>query len=159
MNMWYHTIEEVIMMTIYEMAQAYEKHSFSSKYIKGFIFKSMVYMVMENSLNETGLKLDKASRNGGYSLRFKPNLKEKKEMLKKAFPICTKQEFIALVKASKYNQGEMYEKVITEHFGLKWKKDNIPFTKKGDIEINGIAYQIKFEKATFINEKNLIRIN
>ena len=145
-------------MTTFEMMTSYEKHSFSNKYIKGFVFKNMVYMLMTNSLDETGLKLDKASRNGGCSLRFKPNLKDKKEMLKKAFPVCTKQEFIALVKASKYNNGEMYEKIITEHFGLKWKKDNTPFTKKGDIEINGIAYQIKFEKATFINEKQLAKL-
>ena len=159
MNMWYHTIEGVSMMTIYEMVKEYEKHSFSSKYIKGFIFKSMVYMVMENSLDETGLRLDKASRNGGCSLRFKPSLKDKREMLKKAFPICSKQEFKALVETSKYNNGEMYEKVIFNHFGLEWKKDNTPFTKNGDIRINSIAYQIKFEKATFINEKQLAKLS
>ena len=145
-------------MTINEMMKSYEKHSFSNKYIEGFVFKNMIYMLMTNSLHETGLKLDKASRNGGCSLRFKPTLKEKKEMLKKAFPICTKQEFIALVKTSKYNQGEIFEKIISERFGVEWKKDNIPFTKKGDLEINGIAYQIKFEKATFINEKQLVKL-
>jgi hypothetical protein len=39
-----------------------------------------------------------------------------------------------------------------------WEKDNVPFTEDGDLTANGIAYQIKFEKATFTNEKTLARL-
>ena len=38
---------------------------------------------------------------------------------------------------------------------MDWEKDNVPFTEGGDIEINGKAFQIKYEKATFTNEKFL----
>ena len=33
--------------------------------------------------------------------------------------------------------------------------DSVRFDKGGDININGIEYQIKFENATFTNEKSL----
>ena len=63
-----------------------------------------------------------------------------------------------MVETSKYNRGEIYEKIVTEFFGKEWEKDNVPYTEAGDLEVNGIAYQIKFEKATFVNEKGLARI-
>ena len=47
---------------------------------------------------------------------------------------------------------------MTESFGQVWEKDNVPFTEDGDLTVNGIAYQIKFEKATFTNEKTLARL-
>jgi hypothetical protein len=66
--------------------------------------------------------------------------------------------FETLVEESKYNKGEIFEKLVTENFGQEWTKDNVPFTKGGDLTVNGIAYQIKFEKATFTNEKTLARL-
>ena len=48
--------------------------------------------------------------------------------------------------------------MVTEYFGQIWEKDNVPFTKGGDIEVNGIAYQIKFQAATFCNEKSIANL-
>ena len=48
--------------------------------------------------------------------------------------------------------------MITEYFGQKWEKDNVPFTEDGDITIDGIAYQIKYQKATFCTEKSLANL-
>ena len=48
--------------------------------------------------------------------------------------------------------------MVTEFYGQTWEKDNVPFTEDGDITVDGIAYQIKFEKATFTNEKTLARM-
>ena len=105
------------------------------------------------------LKLDKASRGAGYSLRFCPNKNQKAFLLSKgAYPLCSKDFFETSVKESKYNKGEIFEKMVTEYFGQIWEKDNIPFTEDGDLTVNGIAYQIKFEKATFTNEKTLARM-
>jgi hypothetical protein len=47
--------------------------------------------------------------------------------------------------------------MVTEKCGQVWIKDNVPFTDGGDLTVNGIAYQLKFEKATFTNEKFLAR--
>jgi predicted RNA-binding protein with PUA domain len=57
-----------------------------------------------------------------------------------------------------YNRGDVFERLITEKAGQVWTKDNVPFTMAGDIEWNGVAYQIKFEKATFTNEKSLMNL-
>jgi hypothetical protein len=63
-----------------------------------------------------------------------------------------------MVSDSKYNKGEIFEKLVTEAYGQEWVKDNIPFTEAGDIEVDGHAYQIKYEKATFTNEKSLMKM-
>ena len=76
-------------------------------------------------------------------------------LMPKAQMLCSEKYFEELVANSKYNRGEIFEKLVTEYFGQVWVKDNIPFTEAGDIEVNGISYQIKFQKATFCNEKSL----
>ena len=69
--------------------------------------------------------------------------------------ICSEKYYEKIEKNSKYNRGKKKKKMVTEFVGQEWKKDNVPFTKDGDITIKGIAYQIKFNKATFANEKSL----
>ena len=66
--------------------------------------------------------------------------------------------FDETVTATKYNKGEVFEKMVTEGYGQAWEKDNVPFTKDGDLTVDGVAYQIKFEKATFTNEKSLMKM-
>ena len=72
--------------------------------------------------------------------------------------LCSEEFFDELKKMSKYNFGELFEKLITELNGQEWEKDNVPFTEDGDLTVDGIAYQIKYEKATFINEKQMMRM-
>ena len=48
--------------------------------------------------------------------------------------------------------------MVTEKFGQVWTKNSIPFTECGDININGIEYQIKYQGATFTNEKILNKL-
>ena len=79
-------------------------------------------------------------------------------MLQFAKPLCSTKFFDETVTATKYNKGEVFEKMVTESYGQEWKKDNVPFTEDGDLTADGIAYQIKFEKATFTNEKSLHRL-
>ena len=72
--------------------------------------------------------------------------------------LCSEKFFNEQVASSKYNRGEIFEKLVTEHYGQVWVKDNIPFTEQGDINVNGVEIQIKFEKATFINEAQMERM-
>jgi len=72
--------------------------------------------------------------------------------------LCSEKFFDELASESKYNKGEIFEKLVTELNGQEWEKDNIPFTDDGDLTVDGIAYQIKFEKASFINEKQIARM-
>ena len=72
--------------------------------------------------------------------------------------LCSKEYFEEVVKNSKYNRGEIFEKLVTEYFGQEWEKDNVPFTEDGDLTVKGIAYQIKYQSATFVNEKTLANL-
>lgn len=145
-----------------QMFDFYTSRAGAHKYIAGFRLKGRVIAVVCDAATiYEGIKLDKASRGAGYSLRFKPNFDAKLTMMtcgEQMFKLCSTDFFDAEVKASKYNKGEVFEKMITEHFGQTWTKDNIAFTEQGDINIKGIEYQIKFENATFITEKQMMRM-
>lgn len=143
-----------------KMVNFYNENAFTHFYIFGFRFNGNIWMVKTTSeILETVLKLDKASRGAGYALRYCPNKAVKTWMLTLgAEVLCSELYFDELVKTSKYNKGEIFEKLVTERFGQTWEKDNVPFTEDGDLTVNGIAYQIKFEKASFINEKQIERM-
>lgn len=134
----------------------YNKLAGAHHYIWGFIVKGIVYIAVTD---ETALpyvcRLDKASRGAGYALRFKPTMDQKLFLMANAQMLCSADYFNIAVAESHYNKGEIFEKMVTEKAGQEWHKDNVPFTECGDININGIEYQIKFESATFTNEKSL----
>lgn len=138
----------------------YNKTAFTHHYIIVFRFKGSIWFtITEATLLDHITKLDKASRGAGYSLRFKPDKTQKALLMShNAQVLCSEEFFDELVEMSKYNKGEIAEKLITEYFGQTWTKDNVPYTVAGDIEVNGIAYQIKFEKATFITEAQMMRM-
>ena len=151
-------MNEMMMMT---MVNGYNEVAYTHEYIYGFTDRKNVYVSFANAdVMPYVLTLDKASRGAGYSLRFKPN-KAQKEILKmqsKTFVLCSEEYFEECFKNSKYNRGEIFEKLVTEHFGQVWEKDNVPFTQAGDIEIDGIAYQIKYQKATFCTEDSIANL-
>lgn len=135
----------------------YHETAFTRDYIMGFIVNHVVYMtVCDSHMVDCVTCIDKASRGQGYALRFKPNRNQKMLLLANgATALCSESFFDSLVSNSKYNRGEIFEKLVTEYAGLEWTKDNIPYTMAGDIHWNGKDYQIKFEKATFTNEKTM----
>lgn len=144
-----------------ELEKFYHEKSFTDNYIAVYNFKGTVYATITNGkhLFANGVKLDKASRGAGMSLRFKPNTSDKLALMAiGTIVLCSTEMFEELVNESKYNKGEIAEKLVTEYFGQEWTKDNVPFTEDGDLTVDGIAYQIKYEKATFINEKQMMRM-
>ena len=143
------------------LVNEYNRLAYTHNYIFGFEYKGVVYAVTtDNAILPYILKLDKASRGAGYSLRFKPTKAQKALLCTKAEVVCSIEYFNEVVSNSKYNRGEIFEKMVTEIiFGQEWNKDNVPFTEGGDVEENGVAYQVKFEKATFTNEKTLARLS
>ena len=141
------------------MIDRYNEVAFTHQYIWGFTYKKNVYMaITDSSYMDIVCKLDKASRGAGYALRFCPNTDQKLALMAGATLICSEAYFNETVADSKYNKGEIFEKMVTEHFGQVWEKDNVPFTEDGDITVDGVAYQIKFQKATFCNEKSLANL-
>ena len=135
----------------------YNNTAFTDKYILVYTYGGVVYMTLTTrEVVDRVTCLDKASRGAGYALRFKPNNAQKVMLLaESATALCSAELFNYMVANSVYNRGEIAEKIVTEYFGQKWEKDNIPYTEAGDIEVDGVAYQIKYEKATFTNEKTI----
>ena len=147
--------------TLFEqMFDTYNTMSFTHSYIMGFRFRGLIYMAhMDACKVKAVLKLDRASRGAGFSLRFKPTVDQKVYMLQFAKCLCSADLFDHMVKESKYNKGEIFEKLVTESFGQEWVKDSVPFTEDGDVTVDGIAYQIKYEAATFASEKTLLNLS
>lgn len=144
--------------TIKKMLQdGYNELAYTDQYILGWVLDHVVYFaICDRNMTDRVTKLDRASRGAGYALRFSPNKMQKMLLMSNgSVCLCSEKFFNETVADSKYNRGEIFEKMVTEYFGLEWEKDAVPFTKAGDIEIDGTAYQIKFEKATFTNEKTL----
>lgn len=139
----------------------YNRMAYTHNYVYGFIKNGLVYMMYGYGLT-FGIKLDKAStkNGGGYSIRFSPTEAEKQAAINsgECEVICTEAAFLEMVKNSKYNKGEIFEKLITEKFGLVWEKDNVPFFKGADIETEEKAYSVKFQKATICTETTLNKI-
>lgn len=153
-------MENIALLQI--MLDKYNKLSFTHRYILGFHYKKNIYLVeADASVLPYVLTIEKASskNGGGYGLRFNPNNEQKVLLLSKgAQVLCSKDFFDNAVMNSKYNRGEIFEKMVTEKCGQMWKKDNIPFFMGGDLTVDGVAYQLKFEKATFVNEATLARL-
>lgn len=147
--------------TLENLIEKYNKVSFAHSYILGFSDNGKIYAVItDETILSSVCKLDKGSRNGGNSLRFIPT-KKQKAILKTLNPIyiTSVDSFTKQLQSFKYNKGELFEKLITEFFGQEWKKDYIPFTQAGDIIVNNVSYQIKFQYATFVTEGTLSRLS
>lgn len=147
--------------TLENLIEKYNKVSFAHNYILGFSDNGKIYAVItDETILSSVCKIDKGSRNNGNSLRFIPT-KKQKAILKSLNPICitSVNDFGKQLQAFKYNKGELFEKLITELFGQEWKKDYIPFTQAGDIIVNNVSYQIKFQYATFVTEGTLSRLS
>lgn len=145
------------------MIQKYDAYNYTHLYIIGIKWrKQVIACVVTSAVLEKIVTLDRASRDEGYSIRFKPNMKIRMYILRNAletFKICSVDELERVAKTEvgkRTNRGSAFEKLVTEYFGQEWRNDSVPFTEAGDIEVNGKAYQIKYEGATFCNEKQLM---
>ena len=147
-------------MAHFTMVKRYNDLSATHNYIFGFVFKKTVYTVTVHGVMAETLMavtcMDYDSRTKKASLRFKPtNAQKAMLMAMGAEPMMSEASFEAMVAGSKYNRGEIFEKLVTEAAGQEWVKDNVPFTVDGDLTVNGTKYQIKYNKATFTNEASL----
>lgn len=96
-----------------------------------------------------------STQNGGWQ-KFKMyiTVEEKDKLIKKgAVAVMTKAEFDKL---PYNNKGHRCEYWLHEVYNLgNYKPDHERFDKCGDVEINGIQYQVKFENATLTNVNTL----
>lgn len=147
--------------------EAYLKHRYNEldytngHYIAGTHEQGLVYVhVLDNFHMVELAQLVDGSRNSGKCLRYRQNNKTCKVLRASAtysFILCTELELETVAKSygKQANRGKAFEKLVTEHFKQTWEDDHIPFWEAGDIEINGQAYQIKYDRCNFTNEAQL----
>lgn len=147
-------------MTREEMIRNYNNLAAAHKYIVGFVQgQKLYYTIMNSCIRDDMLKLDRASSSKGGMLKVRVRVSAKL----KAMLIGTGKAIVCgmvdeLVKDSKYNKGENFERIVTEKLtGELWVKDSIPFYVKGDITLNGEEVQVKLDGAELTNEKTLAR--
>lgn len=138
-----------------QMIALYNYYTSAHCYIIGFVYKKMLYMVTTNSfLNHSYIKAERmSSKRGGWAkLRFRPTNADKEEFIRNG-AVCIGSE--DLLKVCK-NKGHSFEKYVTENVAhTTWTADSIPFYVQGDVEINGVQIQVKFEGAEITNERTL----
>ena len=143
-------------MNTSEMYAIYNANQSADSYIIGFVNKGLLYFTKVAHMNLEWLKVEKVSRNQGKDLRLRMRVAHWKSLIESGSVICLGSA--DMLKASKYNKGEIFEKIITEYYGQTWEKDNIGFDKDGDIIINGEKIQIKLNSATLLNDKRIARL-
>ena len=142
-------------MTKNSMIATYRRYSVADSYILGFIFDKMLYMIEVDEIMPRFLNVEEASRNQGENLRLRLKKAHKAQLMKKA-PICLGSA--DCLNDSKYNKGEIFEKLVTEYYGQTWQKDTVPFWVQGDINLNGEEVQIKLDSATLMNTKQVAKL-
>lgn len=143
-------------MTLQDMINLYNKYNKADKMIYGFIYNHKVYYT--NHSNGLCLSRQSSNKGGNITLRYRPTKSDKMQALDKATFLISEQDFIELVNNSKYNKGEIFEKLITELYNQVWYKDSVPFYQGSDLIVDNISYQIKFQGATYCTEKKLLEL-
>lgn len=139
-------------MTKQTMWNNYRAISVAHTYILGFELNKELYMITRKQVGQF-LSYEQASRGQGMGLRLRMKKADRVRLAKKGIYLGS----IDRLTETAYNKGENFERLVHERFGQPWKKDHEPFTKCGDIRVDGVEIQIKFDGATFTNEKTLAR--
>lgn len=152
------------------LVDGYNSVTFTHNYIWGWMDTKTKMVYGFKTMNSANLlpwitKLDVASeKNGGsIQLKFSPDREQKRIITDNAVeikPICTIEHFEEIranATGIEKNKGYIFERLACEVFNLKQNtKPNAKATECGDgIDTNGIHFQIKFAKATMIDEKTL----
>lgn len=149
------------------LLNAYTRLAYTDNYIFGYVVKGMVYAARVNAADSILpyiTTLDRAStKNGGtISLKYKPNAAHIAVITAAAEevrPICS-VEYMETLRAAatgnNKNRGYLFEVLCADAFGGELNdKPNAKFTNGGDMEVNGVPYQVKFPKATFTDERTI----
>lgn len=116
-----------------------------------FPIGNKIYEIIFKALPEWLVRMDRESsgHGGAEKIRINPTVINKQKLLDMgAAYIGTAEE---LFDKSIKNKGHKYEKYCTEKAGQIWKADRVEYYKDGDLTVNGIKYQIKYDDASLAN--------
>lgn len=143
----------------------YRKFSGADRYFIGFLLNHNLYVAdVEEIMPRFQTILRASSQNGGGEKLQMALKKAHKEQLLKKGAICLGTEADLLAKVEeiqtrenkKSGKGWALEEMICEYLGIEVKpQDNAGFWTGGDINYNGLEYQIKFENAQIVAFKTI----
>ena len=137
----------------------YAKKAYTNKYIIGVAKRGTVYayFITLDGNGLTKLFTEKDTNKDGDTLRYR-STKQKINFLEEngtGYAISTLEDFEAsrewfITKNGKKKQrdrGVTFEKLLALRFsGTLAEAENLKYTDGGDIVINGVAYQVKYER-------------
>lgn len=137
-----------------KMINAYNLTSYTHNYIMGYEEDGYIKMSFtnEDALNHLcSLDWTRKAYQSERKLRWKGCTKAHRKYLSqhKTIVLCTVEEFERVYESIKYNRGEVFEKLVTEYYNQIWFKDTVCYKVAGDIIIDNVSYQIKFQGASF----------
>lgn len=139
-------------MTKKNFFRYYNKLTGADRTLVFFIHNHIVYLWECHHIAPRWTREARESKSKGGAQKFRMYItaKEKKNLIKKgAIPVMTETEFKAIPVKNKGNKCEMW---LHKVCGLgEYTPDHVRFDKSGDVKINGIEYQVKFQNATLTN--------
>lgn len=136
----------------------YRKFSGADAYILGFIYKHELYSITVDEIMPRFMRVEKSSAKKGAheKLQFKLRNEHKEQLIRKgAQKIGTETDLLEIPN----NKGVSFERMVYRMNGQEPReKDNIRFTEGGDINVNGVEYQVKLEGAQIVEFRTLNKI-
>lgn len=137
-------------VTLKHFVKEYNRLNGADKYIVAFPFNNEIHYVVVNHLKMNWLKLSREakSKGGHQKVKLYASLKELATM--NHFYLCDKETFEEWTKFY-HNKGNAIEKIIADVNGMDFTPNSFPFYRGGDIEIDGVSYQLKWYEASLTN--------
>ena len=130
----------------------YRKFSAADAYIIGFTYKKEFYVSVVKEIMPRFIRVTRAtSKKGGYEkLQLRLEEQHKEQLIHKG---AVKVDYVP----SGENKGRDFERFIYEQNGQKFRGEgeHVGFWVEGDININGVEYQVKLEGAQIVAFKTL----
>ncbi|MBR4891394.1 MAG: hypothetical protein IKU15_08940 [Clostridia bacterium] len=97
------------------------------------------------------------SSNNEFAIRLKVSNELKKSIFKNGFKVANIEEKNHYKTLFNFNNGQISEYLVKDHFSVCYQRDNLPFFMYGDMELNNTTIQIKSHKATFATIQQIQR--
>ena len=133
------------------------RFSAAEAYVLGFEYNKVIYAVMVDEIMPRLMRVEHEStkKGGAAKLQLRITKPLKEQLLRKGAVALGGVDILV----GEYNKGVEFERIISEMNGHPFRgKENVGFWVEGDLEINGIQYQIKFNGAQIVTEKTLERL-
>lgn len=127
----------------------YKEHQKAQIYLLGCVYKGNLYACFMESIPPRMIQCTKRG------LQMRPYTERDKRYIAKHGTCLGKAN---LLDSDTYNKGRMFEQVVYALYGQAWTLENTPFYEDGDITINEVKVQIKYNRGHIAYNTTLERL-